>query len=58
MFRKLLMKRNRSLKPDVEFLESFSVVVGSKWPSLAVSLSLNESEVEEAKEEQDVPSRC
>ena len=38
------------IKPDTKFLESFSVVVKSKWPSLAVSLGLSESEIQEVKE--------
>ena len=46
----LLAKETRDLKPDVEFLESFAGVVGSPWPSLAVSLCLSESEIEEVKQ--------
>lgn len=42
---KLLVKRNQNLKPDNRFLVPFAGVVGSKWQSLAVSLSLSESEV-------------
>ena len=48
---KLLDRQNHSLRPDMEFLESFAGVVGSKWPSLAASLSLRESEIEEMKRE-------
>ena len=46
----LLAKETRDLQPDVEFLESFAGVVGSLWPSLAVSLCLSESEIEEVKQ--------
>ena len=38
------------IKPDTKFLEYFSVLVGSNWPSLAVSLSLSENEIQEVKE--------
>ena len=48
---KLLDRKNYSLKPSTEFLESFAGVVGSKWPSLAVSLGLSEKEMEELKTE-------
>jgi len=40
---------NHTLKPGREFLESFAGVVGSNWPSLATSLSLSGSEIEEVK---------
>ena len=46
----LIAKETRDLQPDVEFLESFAGVVGSLWPSLAVSLRLSESEIEEVKQ--------
>ena len=46
----LLAKETCDLQPDVEFLESFAGVVGSLWPSLAVSLCLSESEIEEVKQ--------
>ena len=46
----LLAKKTRDVQPDVEFLESFAGVVGSLWPSLAVSLCLSESEIEEVKQ--------
>jgi hypothetical protein len=36
----------------VEFLESFAGVVGSKWPSLAASLSLSDDEMEEVRKEE------
>ena len=42
---KLLDKQTQALKPDEEFLRSLSGVVGSRWPSLAVSLSLSEGEI-------------
>ena len=44
-------RQNHSLKPDAEFMEPFAGVVRSKWPSLAVSLSLSEAVVEEVKVE-------
>ena len=44
---KLLNICNFNLKLDQKFLEVFSGIVGSKWPSLAFSLSLCESEIEE-----------
>ena len=42
---KLLEPQNHGLKPDEEFLGAFAGVVGSKWPSLATTLSLSESEI-------------
>ena len=48
---KILDKDNHSHKPDEEFLQSFADVVGSKWPSLATSLSLSASAIEEVREE-------
>ena len=48
---KLVDPKNHLLKPSTEFLESFAGVVGSKWPSLAVSLGLTEKEMEELKTE-------
>ena len=48
---KLLAPQYRDLKPDEEFLELFAGVVGSKWPSLAASLSLSGEEIEEVKKE-------
>ena len=48
---KLLQPENRDLKPDVKFLGAFAGVVGSKWPSLATTLSLSESEIREVKGE-------
>ena len=46
---KLLGQETRDLKPDEEFLHLLSGVVGSRWPSLAVSLSLSEGEIEGLK---------
>ena len=46
---KMLGGENQALKPDEEFLCSLSGVVGSRWPSLAVSLSLSEGEIEGLK---------
>ena len=46
----MLSKENEALKPDEEFLRSFSAVVGSNWPSLALSLSLSEEEIKGLKE--------
>lgn len=40
-----------ALKPDSKFLESFAVVLGAKWPSLAASLSLSDEEIEEVKKQ-------
>ena len=48
---KLLEPQNHGLKPDVEFLCAFAGVVGSKWLSLATTLSLSESEIKEVKGE-------
>ena len=50
---KLLASENCDLKPDVEFTESFAGVVGSKWPSLAVSLSLSDDEIRHVRKEGD-----
>ena len=49
--KKLLDQQNHRLKPDAEFLQSFADVVGSKWPSLASSLSLSGDEMVNVKEE-------
>ena len=49
--KKLLDQQNHHLKPDAEFLQSFADVVGSKWPSLASSLSLSGDEIANMKEE-------
>ena len=46
---KLLGEENEALKPDEEFLHSLSVLVGSRWPSLAVSLALSEGDIEGLK---------
>ena len=48
---KLLEPQNHGLRPDVEFMGAFAGVVGSKWPSLATTLSLSESEIKEVKGE-------
>ena len=47
---KLLKKELCMVKPDARFLELFAGVMRNKWPSLAVSLSLSEQEIEEVKE--------
>ena len=47
---KMLGQETQALKPDQAFLRSLSGVVGSRWPSLAVSLSLSEGEIEGLKE--------
>ena len=36
----LLDPKNKDMKPDEKFLSLLSAVVGPRWPSLAVSLSL------------------
>ena len=41
----MLDQENQALKPDEKFLQSLSAEVGSRWPSLAVSLSLSEGEI-------------
>ena len=46
---KLLEQQNHTLKPEEKFLKSFADIVGSKWPSLAASLSLSAGEIEEVK---------
>ena len=48
---KLLEPQNHGIRPDVEFLSAFAGLVGSKWPSLATTLSLSESEIKEVKGE-------
>ena len=47
---KMLGQETQALKPDEAFLRSLSGEVGSRWPSLAVSLSLSEGEIEGLKE--------
>ena len=47
----LFDKQNHPLKPDVQFLELFAGEVEGKWPLLAASLSLTESEIEQVKRE-------
>ena len=49
MLQELQDENTQSLKPEIEFLHSLSGVVGSRWPSLAVSLSLSEGEIEGLK---------
>lgn len=47
---KMLNQETQALKPDLEFLRSLSGEVGSRWPSLAVSLSLSKGEIVGLKE--------
>ena len=56
--KKLLDKHNHNLKPDEEFLQSFANVVGSKWPSLASSLSLSGDEIASVKGEGLTEQNC
>ena len=51
--KKLLDPKLQTITPDVEFLELFSGVVGSKWSSLACLLSLTSEEIEEVKTEEE-----
>ena len=51
---KLLASQHHDLKPSEEFLESFSGIIGSKWPSLAAFLSLDAAEIEDLKKEESV----
>ena len=46
---KLLEPWYHEVKPGVKFLETFSGVVGSKWPSLAASLSMSGEEIEDMR---------
>ena len=55
--KKLLDPQNCDTKPDPRFLRSFADVVGSKWPSLASSLSLSGDEIANVKEEGLYPAR-
>ena len=55
---KLLAPQYHDLKPDVDFLELFARVVGSRWPSLAVSLSLSDEEIGEVRKEGGSPQDC
>lgn len=48
---KLLQSDCHSLKPDIEFLESLSSVVGSKWPRLAVFLALSSADIRAVRNE-------
>ena len=50
---KLLNKDMRDLKPETDFLASFSSVVECDTFSLAVSLSLSEEELKEAKKKRE-----
>jgi len=52
--RKLLERENHDLKPDDDFLELFADVVGSKWTSLATSLSLRERDIKEVEKEEEL----
>ena len=47
--RKMLDEENEDKKPNKEFLQLLSVEVGSRWPSLAVSLSLSDGEIADLK---------
>ena len=47
---KMLEPKNKVLKLDDEYLQLLSGEVGSRWPSLAVSLSLSEKEMMELRE--------
>ena len=49
---KLLDPQNHDVTPDAEFLSAFAGVVGSKWPSLAATLSLSADEIMEVKREE------
>ena len=51
--KKLLDPKLQTITPDVEFLELFAGVVGSKWSSLACLLSLTSEEIEEVKTEEE-----
>ena len=48
---KLLSPQFQDSKPDLQFLESFAAVVGSKWPSLAAALSMSADEREGVRKE-------
>ena len=43
----MLDAENKDKKPDEKFLRSLSGVVGSRWPSVAVTLSLSSDELNE-----------
>ena len=45
----MLCEETQALKPDEEFLHSLSGLLGSRWPSLAASLSLSEGKIEGLK---------
>ena len=51
--KKLLDPKFQTITPDVEFLELFAGMVGSKWSSLACLLSLTSEEIEEVKTEEE-----
>ena len=51
--KKLLNPKLQTITPDVEFLELFAGVVGSKWSFLACLLSLTSEEIEEVKTEEE-----
>lgn len=47
--KKLLELEYHHVQPDDDFLQSFSRVVGSKWPYLASLLSLSSGEIKEVR---------
>ena len=49
--KKLLEPAYSGVKPDEEFLQSFSSVVEGKWPYLASLLSLNSTVIQEIRTE-------
>ena len=50
---KLLEPQYSSQKPGNDFLQSFAVVIGNRWPSLASLLSLSPSDIEQIKREKE-----
>ena len=55
----LLDRDSHDLKPDDRFLKLFAEVVGSKWPSLALILSLPSSKIMDVKREgESLPNNC
>ena len=56
--RKLLEADYSCVKPEEEFLRSFSGAVGSKWPYLAALLSFGGSEIKEVKQEGEGPNHA
>lgn len=47
---KMLDGKNQTRKPDEKFLQSLSGVVGSRWPSVAVTLSLSGNDIDRLNE--------